>query len=54
MKNTIKTFLYGATLAFGIQVGVDAYNKLKNPVTRKKIKNKFTKIKDTVFGKEES
>lgn len=54
MKNIFKTFLYGATMAFGIQAGIDTFNKLKNPVTRTNIKKRFIKIKDAVSGKEES
>ena len=54
MKNMFKTLLYGAIMAFGIQAGIEAFNKLKNPVTRVNIKKKFIKIKDAVSGKEES
>lgn len=54
MKNMLRTFLYGATVAFGIQAGIEAFNKLKNPVTRTNIKKRFVKIKDAVSGKEES
>ena len=54
MKNLFRTFLYGAITAFGIQVGIEAFNKLNNPVTRKTIKKRFAKVKDAVTGKEES
>ena len=54
MKNLFRTFLYGAITAFGIQAGIDAFNKLKNPVTRTTIKKRFVKVKDAVTGKEES
>lgn len=54
MRNIFKTFLYGAVTAFGIQAGIDCYKKLKNPCNRKKIKNKFIKIKDAIFKKDEA
>lgn len=54
MKKMVGWFLYGATMAFGIQAGIEAFNKLKNPVTRANIKKQFSKIKDAVSGKEES
>lgn len=54
MKGIFKTFLYGAVTAFGIQAGIDAFNKLKNPVNKAKIKNRFIKIKDAIFSKGES
>lgn len=54
MKNIFKTFLYGAITAFGIQAGIEAFDKLKNPVIRTNIKKKFIKVKDAVTGKEES
>ena len=54
MKHTFKRFLDGATVAFGVQVGFEAFNKLKNPVTRTNLKRRLQKIKDAVFSKEES
>ena len=54
MKNIFKTFLYGAITAFGIKAGIEAFDKLKNPVIRTNIKKKFIKVKDAVTGKEES
>jgi hypothetical protein len=54
MKNIFKTFLCGAVMAFGVQVGIDLFQKVKNPVTRVNIKKRFIKIKDAVTGKEES
>lgn len=54
MKNLFKRFLCGVVTAIGVSAGMDAYNKLKNPVTRVNIKKKFIKIKDAITGKEES
>lgn len=54
MKNLFRTFLYGAITAFGIQAGIETFNKLKNPVTRTNIKKRFVKVKDAVTGKGES
>lgn len=53
MKKLFTTLLHGATLAFGTLLGMEAFNKLKNPVVRTKIKKKFTDIKNTLFKKEE-
>ena len=54
MKNIFKSFLYGAITALGVQVGIELFQKVKNPVTRVNIKKRFIKIKDAVIGKEES
>ncbi len=54
MKNVFRTFLYGAISAFGIQAGIEAFSKLKNPITRTNIKKRFVKVKDAVTGREES
>lgn len=53
MKNLIRTFLYGATMAFGTMAGISLFGKLSDPVSRAKIKKKFINIKDIVFKKGE-
>ena len=53
MKNLIKTFLYGATMAFGTMAGMSLFSELHDPVSRKKIKKKFVRVKDAIFKKEE-
>ena len=54
MKNIFKRFWCGVITAIGIEVGIDIYRKLKNPVTRANIKKKYIKIKDAITNKEES
>lgn len=54
MKNLFKRFCCGVVTAIGIEVGIDTYRKLKNPVNRVKIKKKIIKIKDAITSKEES
>lgn len=48
MKNIIRLCLYGAATAIGIQLGTEAYNKLRNPKTRKDLKKKMNKVKDAI------
>lgn len=48
MKNFIRLCLYGAATAIGIQLGTEAYNKLRNPKTRKDLKKKMNKVKDAI------
>lgn len=54
MKNMFKKFFCGVVTAIGIEVGIDTYRKLKNPVVRVNIKKRFNKIKDAIVNKEES
>jgi hypothetical protein len=51
MKNLLKTFVYGATMAAGTMAGIGLFTTVTDPVQRKKIKNKIIKIKDTVLKK---
>lgn len=48
MKNFIRLCLYGAATAIGVQLGTEAYNKLRNPKTRKDLKNKMSKVKTAI------
>jgi hypothetical protein len=54
MKNMFKRFFCGVVTAIGIEVGIDTYRKLKNPVTRVNIKKRFVRVKDAITNKEES
>lgn len=48
MKNIIRLCLYGAATAIGIQLGTEAYNKIRNPKTRKDLKKKINNFKDAI------
>lgn len=48
MKNFIRLCLYGAATAIGVQLGTEAYNKLRDPKTRKDLKNKINKVKTAI------
>ena len=52
MKNLFRTFLNGAIMAIGTMFGIEIFNKVKDPVSRVKMKKKFIKIKDAIFNKE--
>jgi len=54
IKNIFKTIFNGVLVGFGTMVGISAFNKLKDPVERVKIKKKFNKIKDAITGETES
>jgi hypothetical protein len=48
IKGIVGTFVLGAAMTIGCLAGTDAYNKLKDPCERAKIKSKFNKVKDAL------
>lgn len=54
IKHLAGAFAYGVTATIGTLVGIEVFNKLKDPCVRKNIKNRFIKIKDIFTDKEES
>jgi hypothetical protein len=52
MRNLIRTFLAGVVSVLGMLTGFAVFEKLSNPVERKKIKNKLTNIKNAIMKKD--
>ena len=48
----IKLLFKGLLFGVAFEAGCNAFNKLKRPETRAKIKNKFKKIKDIITDKQ--
>lgn len=52
MKNLIRTFTTGVVSVLGMLTGFAVFEKLSNPVERKKLKNKFTNVKNAIIKKD--
>ena len=54
MKGFFKTVIYGAGMYLGWRLANEVVDTVKDPYKKTKIKNKFSKIKNTIFEKSES
>lgn len=52
MRNLIRTFTAGMVSVLGMLTGFAVFEKLSNPVERKKIKNKLTNVKNAIMKKD--